>query len=357
MGARRATLLVAATVGGAALMARPATKPETVRVPAQDAGADSLASRKAAQEKTLARSPVDSRFRFADRLAESGITFVHRITDDSGKNYKPNHYDHGNGLAAADVDGDGRPDLYFVNQLGGNELWRNLGGRQVPRRHGRRGRGSAGPDQRLGLLRRHRQRRRRGPLRDDRPQGQRAVRERREGAVPRRLEGVGRWATPATPPGAVFFDYDRDGLLDLFLVNVGKYTTDEKGPGRLLRRLRGRVPAATSSRAHRAQHPLPQPGKQPVPRTSTERDGPACSDGWSGDASFADFNERRLPDLYVLNMQGDDHYYENVQGKTLRRQERPPSSPRPPGAPWASSSSTTTTTATWTSSSPTCTRT
>ena len=27
---------------------------------------------------------------------------------------------------------------------------------------------------------------------------------------------------------AVFFDYDRDGLLDLFLTNVGQYTTEDE---------------------------------------------------------------------------------------------------------------------------------
>ena len=34
----------------------------------------------------------------------------------------------GPGIAIADVDGDGRLDIYFVNQVGGNQLWRNLGG-------------------------------------------------------------------------------------------------------------------------------------------------------------------------------------------------------------------------------------
>ena len=45
-----------------------------------------------------------------------------------GKTYKAAHYDHGNGIAVADVDGDGLLDIYFVNQVGGNQLWRNIGG-------------------------------------------------------------------------------------------------------------------------------------------------------------------------------------------------------------------------------------
>ena len=55
------------------------------------------------------------------------VTFHSHAVDDVGKYNKPIHYDHGCGIAVADVDGDGRLDLYFVNQLGGNELWRNLG--------------------------------------------------------------------------------------------------------------------------------------------------------------------------------------------------------------------------------------
>src|SRR5262245_64811254 len=67
-------------------------------------------------------------FQFTDRLAESGITFVHHPVPDAGKTYKAAHYDHGNGLAIADVDGDGLIDIYFLNQVGGNQLWKNVGG-------------------------------------------------------------------------------------------------------------------------------------------------------------------------------------------------------------------------------------
>src|SRR5436309_1543528 len=33
--------------------------------------------------------------------------------------------------------------------------------------------------------------------------------------------------------------------------------------------------------------------------------------GWAGDASFADLNGDGLPDVYILNMMGANHYFEN----------------------------------------------
>jgi hypothetical protein len=66
-------------------------------------------------------------FRFEDRQPESGIDFLHRVVGDAAKTYEEVHYDHGNGVVVADVDGDGLLDVYFVNQVGGNQLWRNRG--------------------------------------------------------------------------------------------------------------------------------------------------------------------------------------------------------------------------------------
>ena len=57
---------------------------------------------------------------------------------------------------------------------------------------------------------------------------------------------------------------------------------------------------------------------------------------WSGDATFTDLNDDGFPDLYVLNMQGDDHFYENAGGKdSSTRTAR--YFPKLHGAPWVRS--------------------
>ena len=227
-GFLRAVFLAAAL--WADLAAAPEEKPKPVLFPAKDIGVETLAARRAAQQKAAQEWSVFHDFHFTDRAVESGITFVNHATEDSAKFYKPNHYDHGTGIAVADVDGDGLPDIYFVSQLGGNELWKNLG---------------------------------KGKFKDITQEAGVALKDRvsvsasfadidndgdpdlyvttvRGGNVLFENDGKGHFKDISKESGldyvghssgAVFFDYDNDGLLDLLLTNVGKYTTDERGSG------------------------------------------------------------------------------------------------------------------------------
>src|SRR5215831_19600405 len=65
---------------------------------------------------------------FREGATEAGITWQMKfLPSEQGENFKINLYDHGCGLAVADFDGDGFEDVYFVNQLGKNALYRNKG--------------------------------------------------------------------------------------------------------------------------------------------------------------------------------------------------------------------------------------
>lgn len=288
-------------------------KPKEVLFPPHDMGVETLAARKAAQEKAAREWSVFHDFHFTDRAPESGITFVHHATEDSAKFYKPNHYDHGNGIAVADVDGDGLPDIYFVNQLGGNELWKNLGNGRFQNITESAG---VGLKDRVSVT---------ASFADIDNDGDQDlyVTTVRGGNVLFENDGKGHFKDISKESGidyvghssgAVFFDYDNDGLLDLFLANVGVYTTDERGPGGYFvgfpDAFTGHLKPERKERS-RLFHNVGHNRFVDV----TDQIGLPYT-GWTGDASFTAFNgDSAHPSLYVLNMQGDNHYLENENGK------------------------------------------
>ena len=288
--------------------------PPEVRYPARDGGVETLRVRAQAQQQTAAQFEVEHDFHFTDRIVESGITFVPHIVDDAGLNYKAVHYDHGTGIAAADVDGDGLSDIYFVNQTGGNELWKNLGGgkfRNITDSSGAavKGRISVGaffadidndgdPDLFITTVR-----------------GGNVLLENDGHGVFRDITqraGVGQVAHSS---GSVFFDYNRDGLPDLLVCNVGKYTSDTKGAqGQYVG-----LPDAFSGHmyAERFENPVLYRNLG----SGRFRDVTAATGlkprGWCGDVSVADLNNDGFPDIYFLNMMGANHYFENRGGQAF----------------------------------------
>jgi enediyne biosynthesis protein E4 len=281
-------------------------------VPDPDVGAGQLASRAQAQRNTIDQFTVPHDFQFADRLLESGIAFVHHVVDDAGMYYKPVHYDHGNGIAAADVDGDGLIDLYFVNQVGGSQLWKNLGGGKFADITKEAGVALA---DRIAVA---------ASFADIDNDGDQDlfVTTVREGNVLFENDGRGHFRDISKAAGvdhvghssgAVFFDFDRDGLLDLYVCNVGRYTNDN-------RRADGAFVGLTDAFSG---HLHPERAERAILyrnlgdhrfKDVTVEVGLGDA-GWSGDASVADLNGDGFPDLYALNMQGSNHYFENEGGK------------------------------------------
>src|ERR1700682_812781 len=288
------------------------SRPKLRNFPDPDVGVDTLVARKQAQLAKVSQFKVFHQFRFTDRVTESGITFVEHNVEDTGRHYKGVHYDHGTGIAVADVDGDGLYDIYFVNQVGGNELWKNLGGGKFKNITDEAGVGM--PD-RIHVTAAF------ADIDNDGAQDL-YVTSVLGGNVLFKNDGHGRFkditeqaglGLRAHSSGAVFFDYDNDGLLDLLVCNVGKYTSDEQGPdGEYLG-----LPDAFQGHLHpdRFEYPVLYKNMGHDRFKDVTAEVGLRPMGWCGDASFADLNGNGYPDLYLLNMQGQNHYYQNKGGR------------------------------------------
>ena len=287
-----------------------------------------LGERKAAQEKASQKATAFHDFHFQDNTEGSGITFKHNVLDDASKTFKPAHYDHGTGLAVADVDGDGLLDIYFVNQKGGNELWRNLGKGKFENITERAG---------VGLKERVCAGASFGDADND-GKPDLFVTTVRNGNVLFHNLGGGRFADVSKAAGvdysghssgAVFFDFNRDGLLDLFVCNVGRYTSDVRGKDGSYAAL----PDAFEGHIHpeRLEGSILYMNEGGLKFRDVSQ-SKLKHKGWSGDASFFDVNRDGWPDLYVLSMSGPDRLYENAAGKEFRER----TSAYFPKTPWGS---------------------
>jgi hypothetical protein len=288
-----------------------------------------LEPRMKAQLETAKDFGVLHDFRFQDLAAESGIDFRNQMTEDSGVHHKAVHYDHGNGIAVADVDSDGKLDIYFTNQIGPNALFRNLGNGRFEDWTERAGVGLAG---RIPVTASF------GDIDND-GDPDLYVTTVRYGNALFENDGTGRFRNVSKGSGtdylghssaSVFFDYDRDGLLDLYLCNVGVYTTEEKGPGGyyigVLDAFGGHLKPERTERSILYRNR----GKNRF--ADVTKSMGVTDEAWTGDAGPMDLNQDGFPDLYVLNMQGHDEYYENVRGKRFERRSRQVF----PKTPWGS---------------------
>lgn len=285
--------------------------------------------RQKAEEETNILSSADVRqdFKMESSLEKTGITLSPQIVDDQRWRLIVNHYDHGNSVSAADVDGDGLIDLFFATQVGPNELWRNLGSGKFE---------NITKQANVALADRICVAASFGDVDND-GDADLFVTSVRGGNALLINDGKGMFSDETTVSGlaysghsstGTFFDYDRDGLLDLFLTNIGKFTSEEFAEVR--RDLTNRQPDTTVSYWVGTKDAFGGHLKTELAERSilyrnlggnkfadvSEATG-LIDTSWSGDSVPLDINSDGWQDLYVLNMQGDDHLYINQNGKSF----------------------------------------
>ena len=254
--------------------------------------------------------PDPQSFPFWDAAAEAGISFqMHFLNNEQGEIFKINLYDHGCGLAVGDFDGDGFDDIYFINQLGPNALYRNTGDGTFEDVTATAG---VGLGDRIcvgatfvdfdndGLLDLY-------------------VTSTRGGNVLFRNVGGGRFVDITKQAGlehighsqtAVFFDFDNDGLLDLFLTNTAEWTTDNYDKASKYYIGKGGNGFGQVVHSKPESNVLYRNNGNGTFTDVTAKAGLAGR-GWAGDAVAFDYDGDGYMDLLVTSMFGRAQLYRN----------------------------------------------
>ncbi len=245
---------------------------------------------------------------FRDVAEEVGIDFrMQFLNSEQGETFKINLYDHGSGLAIADFDGDGHDDIYFVNQLGENALYRNRGDgtfEDVTHKAG------VALGDRICTA---------ATFADTRNNGLQDlfVTSTRGGNVLFRNQGDGTFKDATREAGlshvghsqiGIFFDYNNDGFLDLLVLQTAGWTTNEPGDGARYFAGKGDLgQLAGSLREHNILYRNNGNGTF----TDVTAESGLKGKGWAADAVVFDYDGDGHLDVLITCMFGPSQLYRN----------------------------------------------
>ena len=253
--------------------------------------------------------------RFEDRAVESGITFrMAFLPKEQGEKFKINLYDHGCGVVVGDYDGDGHDDLYFLNQLGPNALFKNKGDgtfADVTQQAG------VGVGDRICVAATF------ADYDNDDDQdlfvtstrGGNILFENQGGGVFRDVTKQAGLELIAHSSTASFVDLDHDGDLDLIVTNTAQWTLAElESDGKYFPGVASYEDLVVCSKEFNNVY------RNNGDRTFTditELSG-LKGQGWGGDVAVFDYDTDGLIDVLITNMFGASQLYKNLGGATFR---------------------------------------